>query len=147
MVELVIGLVVLGAILYLLATTTVLTSLAIFLFICAVVGCAGIWIFKAYRKKRADVGSPEWFQVWYQLQRLLYYLTQVVVYFGSYVAAFFVWPDLRELVCYMHPLCSGPLYFTYPSESEWAVVGSLGWCSTLWGGQAMYEAVTGERDI
>ena len=146
MVEFVIGLVVLGAILYLLATTTFLTSLAIFLFICAVVGCAGLWIFKAYRKKRADVGSPEWSQVWYQIQRLLYYLTQVVVYFWGYVAAIFVWPDLRELVCYLHPLCSGPLFYN-SNYVEWVLVGSLGWCSTLWGGQAMYEAVTGERDI
>lgn len=147
MVEIIVGLVVLGVLLYVLLYTTYLTSLAIFLLFCAVLGCAGLWFCKTYQKKRADVGSPSWTQVFYQIHRLFYYLTQLVVYFLGYIAAFLIWPYLRELVCYLHPICSGPLFYNSPNYVEWALVGTLGWCATMFGGQLMYEAVTGERDI
>ena len=147
MVEIIFGLVVLGALLYLLVYTTYLTSLAIFLFFCAVLGCAAWWFCKTYQKKRDDVGSPKWSQVWYQLHRIFYYLTQVIVYFFGYIAAFLIWPYLRELVCYVHPTCSGSIFYTYANYAEWMVVGTLGWCATVFGGGLMYEAVTGDRDI
>jgi len=141
------GLAVLGLFAYLLIFTTFGISLTVFLALCAVLGCAGLSFCKTYQRKRADIGSPAWFQVGYQLHRLFYYLTQLIVYFLGYVAAFLVWPYVRELVCYVHPICSGSFYYFDPNISEWLFVGTLGWCATIFGGGLMYEAVTGERDI
>jgi hypothetical protein len=48
MVEIIVGLVVLGVLLYVLLYTTYLTSLAVFLLFCAGLGCGGLWFCKTY---------------------------------------------------------------------------------------------------
>ena len=120
------------------------SALALFCLLCAATGFTCICFTGFYESRRKLLGEPKFLDINGQILRLTYYLLLLTTFSFGYLATHFLWLDIYDLVCGLHPLCKQS-HLSGLKIEDFIFIGSCGTCAAFFGGAFLYKEM--QKDL